>query len=452
MLIAVVIIALVILSLLFHFLSPWYFTPLASNWSMIDLTVDITFVITGIVFVAVNLFLAYCVITFRHRPGHTADYDPENTKLEGWLTVGTTIGVAAMLAPGLVVWAMFVTVPEGAAEFEAVGQQWHWSYRFPGEDGVFGNVDVRHMGEDNPFGMDPEDPNGQDDILVASPIVHLPVDQPHKVLLRSKDVLHDFAVPQFRIKMDLVPGMVSYAWFTPTAIGEYEVLCEELCGVAHFAMRGRVVVDEPNDFQAWLAAQPTYAELSAQQGGDAVAGQATYALCAACHGAQGQGMQPLNAPQIAGLEGWYLRRQIQYFKDGVRGTHEGDIYGATMAPIMPAALPDEQAIDNVVAYIETLPAEPAPTGVIGDAQRGEDLYTTCAACHGERGEGRWAMNAPALAGRTDWYTVTQLKNFREGIRGSHPADLYGDQMMMMAEFLVGDQSINDVVAYINTLR
>ena len=106
--IAVALIVLVVASLLFHFLSPWTFTPIASNWGMIDLTVDITFVVTGIVFVAVNLFMAYAIIRYRHREGARANYEPENKKLEFWLTVGTTIGVAAMLIPGLFVWAQFV--------------------------------------------------------------------------------------------------------------------------------------------------------------------------------------------------------------------------------------------------------------------------------------------------------------------------------------------------------
>jgi cytochrome c oxidase subunit 2 len=230
-------------------MSPWYLTPLASNWSQIDTTINISLIITGIVFVAVNLFLAYCIIRFRHKPGRKADYDPENANLETWLTVLTSIGVAAMLAPGLVVWGQFVTVPDDAMVVEVVGQQWHWSFRFPGDDGVLGNVDIRHISEANPFGMDPEDPNGQDDILVASPTLHLPIDQTVNTLLRSKDVLHDFAVPQFRVKMDLVPGTVTYVWFAPTVLGTYEILCEELCGLAHHTMRGAIVVEERSDFE-----------------------------------------------------------------------------------------------------------------------------------------------------------------------------------------------------------
>ena len=155
---AIALIVLVVGSILFHFLSPWYFTPLASNWSAIDFTIDVTFWVTGAVFVAVNLFMAYCVIKYRKGSGTKASYDPENTKLEWILTVVTTIGVAAMLAPGLFVWAKFVKVPDNAIEVEAVGQQWHWSYRLPGEDGKFGNVDARLITNDNPFGMDADDP------------------------------------------------------------------------------------------------------------------------------------------------------------------------------------------------------------------------------------------------------------------------------------------------------
>ena len=216
MALAVVIVLLVVGSLIFHFLSPWYFTPLASNWGTIDFTVDVTFWVCGIVFVAVNLFTAYCLIKFRHRKGHKAHYEPESHKLEGWLTGITSVGVAAMLTPGLFVWGDFVRVPDDAMQVEATGKQWHWSYRFPGEDGLLGNTDVRLMTPDNPLGIDPGDPVGMDDVVVANPIVHLPVNTPVEALLRSTDVLHNFTVPQFRVKMDLVPGMITYQWFTPT--------------------------------------------------------------------------------------------------------------------------------------------------------------------------------------------------------------------------------------------
>jgi len=449
---AIALVLLVVGSVLFHLLSPWYFTPIASNWGTIDNTVDLTFWVTGIVFVVINLFIAYAVIRFRHRKGNRAAYEPENKKLEAWLIGLTTVGVAAMLAPGLFVWAKIVEVPKDAMVLEAVGRQWHWSFRFPGKDGMLGIVDAKFVSEKNPFGINPNDPQGQDDILVSSPEVRLPIGKPVKMLLRSLDVLHDFAVPQFRVKMDLVPGMVTHIWYTPTRTGKFELLCEELCGVAHFAMRGRVVVDEEPDFNAWLASQPTFAQTMAAAPGDAAVGQALYAVCSACHGAQGEGNLALHAPKLSGHGGWYLKRQLKNFRQGARGGGEKDTYGRQMAP-MAASLADDAAIDNVVAYINTLPDNPAPVTVTRDAGKGKRLYdTTCGVCHGAQGQGKAAMNAPRLAGISDWYLVTQLKNFRHGARGSHPADMYGQQMASMAAILNSDPAVDEVVAYINTLR
>jgi cytochrome c oxidase subunit 2 len=446
---AIVLIVLVVGSLVFHFLSPWTFTPIASNWGMIDNTVDITFVVTGVVFVAVNLFMAYAIIRYRHREGLKANYEPENKKLEVWLTVLTTIGVAAMLTPGLFVWAKFVNVPDGATEIEAIGQQWRWSYRLPGEDGEFGEVDTKLIGSDNWFGIDPDDPAGHDDILIDDSTVHIPVDTPVRFWLRSKDVLHNFTVAQFRVKMDLVPGLVSYMWLEPTKVGEYEVLCEELCGIAHHAMRGRVIVDEADDYQAWADSHPTFGEMQARPPGDAALGAASYAVCAACHGQQGEGNVALNAPKLSGQDPYYLKKQLKNYKAGIRGTHEADIYGKQMQP-MAATLVNDSMIDNVLAHIATLSDEPAATTITGNIERGAKLYEICANCHGADGQGI-AMNAPRAAGMSDWYLLSQLKNFKEGVRGTHPADLHGKQMGFMARLLMDDQAMQDVVAYINTL-
>src|SRR6185503_10409526 len=108
------------------------------------------------------------------------------------------------------------------------------------------------------------------------------------------------------------------------------------------------------------------------------------------------------------------------------------------------------AIANVVAYIKTLPDNPAPSTVDGNAKYGQKSYATCAACHGPDGRGNQAMNAPRLAGMSDWYLTTQLNNFKHGIRGVHPKDLYGPQMMSMAAILANDQAIDNLVSYINT--
>lgn len=262
MVVAFVLVLVVVGSILFHALSPWWWPPIASNWGYIDTTLFITFWITGIVFAAVVLFTAYCVWRFRHRPGAQAHYEPENRRLELWLTGITAIGVAALLAPGLVVWAQFVSVPDEATEIEVVGQQWQWAYRLPGEDGALGRSDAKLITWENPLGIVPDDPAGADDLVIVGDDLVLPVDRPVKVLLRAVDVLHNFYVPAFRAKMDMVPGMVTYYWLTPTRTGAYEVLCAELCGMGHAFMRGNVQVVEQAEYQAWLAEQSTFAELS----------------------------------------------------------------------------------------------------------------------------------------------------------------------------------------------
>ena len=452
MAIAIVLILLVIGTVAFHVLNPWWFTPIASNWQMMDDTVNLTFWVTGAVFVAVNLFMAYTIVRYRHRKGREqrAEYEPEYKKLEWWLTGLTSVGVAALLAPGLVVWAKFVTVPDDAAVVEALGQQWSWSFRLPGQDGVLGSVDLGLIGPDNPFGMDASDPRGQDDVLIAGPELHLPLDKPVKLLLRSKDVLHNFTVPQFRVKMDMVPGMVTYMWLTPTRTGPFEILCQELCGLGHFAMRGRVVVDDAMAYQAWLADQPTYAQIAARPATDVAAGQAAFAVCTACHGARAEGNQSLNAPKLAGQPGWYLARQLRNFKHGVRGGAPGDAIASQM---MAMAVPlDERTIDNVVAYIATLPDDRLRPTVAADAARGASLYSTCAYCHGAAGQGSWSTNAPRLSNMSDWYLVRQLRNFRQGHRGRHPQDFYGDQMAVMSRTVSDDRAAADLVAYINTLQ
>jgi cytochrome c oxidase subunit 2 len=261
---AVILLLVVVGTVVFHFWSPWWWTEIASNWGYVDDTIIVTFWITGVVFVVILLFVVYCMFRYRHKEGRRAEYEPENKKLEWWLTGLTTVGVAAMLTPGLFVWGQFVSVPDDAVEVEVLAQQWQWTYRLPGEDGVMGTSDTRDITFENPFGVNPVDVNGQDDVLVDSDELHLQLDQPVKMLLRSIDVLHDFYVPQFRAKMDMVPGAVTYFWLTPIRTGTFDVLCFELCGVGHYAMRGTVVVDEESDYRAWVEEHPTFAETMAE--------------------------------------------------------------------------------------------------------------------------------------------------------------------------------------------
>ena len=159
----------------------------------------------------------------------------------------------------------------------------------------------------------------------------------------------------------------------------------------------------------------------------------------------------MNGPRLAGLPGWYIERQINYYKQGIRGAHESDIYGQQMAP-MANLLADDAAIRNVAAYIDSFPvAEGSRTITGGDVARGKSHYNTCGACHGVDAEGNYALNAPRLSGQEDWYLKRQLENFRKGIRGAHKSDVFGHQMVLMARTLQDEDAINDLLAYLSSL-
>jgi cytochrome c oxidase subunit 2 len=250
-----------------HFFSwnvGWWFSPLASNWSSIDNAIIITFWVIGFVFVTLGLFLVYCLWNFRYQKNRRSEYKPEDKKLEAILVVVSAIAVAALLAPGLSVWNNYIKVPKDAVKVEVLAYQWGWNYRLPGEDGVLGKTSIRNISDDNPYGLYLDDPYGKDDLIVQDADLHLQLNANVEFLLRSIDVLHNFYVPEFRAKMDMVPGLVTYYWITPTKIGEYEILCAELCGIGHYVMFGKVVVEEKKDYSNWLAQQMSFEQILAQ--------------------------------------------------------------------------------------------------------------------------------------------------------------------------------------------
>ena len=187
--------------------------------------------------------------------------------------------------------------------------------------------------------------------------------------------------------------------------------------------------------------------------GDAAAGKSMYPLCTSCHGVNGSGNQVMGAPKISGQLEFYTLKQLQHFQNGVRGTVAGDKKGMQMAAMSKGPrLKSPEALANLAAYVSSLPDKTATSTVQGDATKGEAAYSVCAACHGGLGEGVEAMAAPRLTGQSDWYLVAQLKKFKKGQRGYHNADHGGRQMRAMTATLPTDESMNDVVAYINSLN
>ena len=148
MFVALIVSIVILGSVAFHMWSPWWWSEIASNWVGMDNTIILTFWITGAVFVAICFFVAYCVWKFEYNKNRRAEYKPEDKKLESRLTWITSFGVAALLAPGLVVWNNYVTVPENAYKVEVFAYQWGWKYRLPGDDGVLGKTDIKYINDD----------------------------------------------------------------------------------------------------------------------------------------------------------------------------------------------------------------------------------------------------------------------------------------------------------------
>ena len=196
----------------------------------------------------------------------------------------------------------------------------------------------------------------------------------------------------------------------------------------------------------------TFSAMQISAAGDPAKGKARYIVCQACHGADGMGNKALNSPKIAGQEIWYLERQLKNFKAGIRGADPKDKYGMQMRP-MSMTLPDEQSITDMATYVSRMPVERSVEQTINaNLEEGKAAYVACQACHGAAGKGNKKLNSPRLAGLQDWYVARQLKNFKLGIRGTKKGDIFGMQMRPMAMTISDDEAINNVAAYIATLK
>jgi len=185
--------------------------------------------------------------------------------------------------------------------------------------------------------------------------------------------------------------------------------------------------------------------------GDSAAGGEIFETCTACHGPSGAGNREMAAPALANMAPWSLKKQLVNFRSGLRGGHAEDDAGQQMAA-MAESLDGDQAILDVVAYIDSLPPVKPAASLKGDIRNGARYYNMiCGACHGPGGEGIEEMNAPALAGVDDWYLERQYYNFQAKIRGYHPADKSGRQMVMMSKSLPDDQTLKDILSYLQSV-
>lgn len=237
----------------------------------VDLMLWITIACTGLVFVITQVLLFWFAFKYQEKDGRKAFYFAHSTKLELVWTTIPAIVLLILVVFGLRVWFKFTgDAPKDAIVVEVTGHQFAWEFRYPGSDKVLGKKDWRLTTGKNSLGVDFNDEASKDDIHVSG-TMHVPVGVPVKMVINAQDVIHDVGLPQFRLKMDAVPGIPTTQWFTPkytTAQMKektgnpnytYEISCDQMCGAGHFSMRGVIIVETMEEYKKWLAEQkPEY--------------------------------------------------------------------------------------------------------------------------------------------------------------------------------------------------
>lgn len=232
--------------------------PLASrHGSAIDRTLLYLLGTVGLMFLVGHLVLAYLIWRFSRQSQVTLRMASPKVERNWSIALGivmTLVAEGGVLAIGLPAWSEYFgsAPPEDALTIEVTAEQFAWNVRYPGADGVFGRTEAKLIDTTNPIGIDPADPAAGDDLTAINQI-HVPVDQPVRIRLRAKDVIHSFFLPELRVKQDAVPGMTIDIWFVPTEEGRFEIACTELCGLGHYRMKGFFNVLESGEFDRWLS-------------------------------------------------------------------------------------------------------------------------------------------------------------------------------------------------------
>jgi cytochrome c oxidase subunit 2 len=254
----------------------------ATHGGQIDSLIGWTHVFMFILFVGWGSFFAYTLVRFRRSRNPVANYTSVKSHASSYLEVGVAVVEGVLLFGfSIPLWAMRVDrIPQEneALVVQLTAEQFAWNVRYAGADGVFGRTDINLINlQDNPLGLDRSDPAAKDDVTTLNQL-YLPVNKPIIVKLRSKDVIHSFNVPEFRVKQDTIPGLTIPVWFVPdvttaemrTRTGnpefQYEIACAQLCGLGHYRMRGFVTVLSDAEFQKWMADEA--AKLTGEQTDD----------------------------------------------------------------------------------------------------------------------------------------------------------------------------------------
>ena len=233
----------------------------------IDRMMTITFILTGIVFVITQVALFWFAYKYQGSEKRKAHFYPHNNKLELIWTVIPAIALTVLVGFGLFYWYKITgSAPKDARVVEITGSQFKWEFRYPGKDGILGKKYFKNIdpAKNNPMGQLWDDPANHDDVYSTGEPMHLVVNKPVKLVIGSKDVIHDVGLAHFRMKMDAVPGTPTTMWFTPRFTSKqmkektgkpdfvYEISCDQMCGKGHWSMRGEIIVETQEEFDAWM--------------------------------------------------------------------------------------------------------------------------------------------------------------------------------------------------------
>jgi cytochrome c oxidase subunit II len=235
----------------------------------IDNLIGWTHIFMLILFVGWGAFLAFVLIRFRKSRNPVANYTGVKSHFSSYVEGGVlVVELVLLFAFSIPLWAARVdhVPPETEAlVVHLTAEQFAWNVRYAGPDGKFGKTDIKLLDTQiNPLGIDRSDPTAADDVTTLNQL-YLPANRPIIIKLRSKDVIHSFGVPEFRVKQDAIPGLTIPVWFIPNVTTEemrarkgnpnfqYEIACAQLCGLGHYRMRGFVTVLTPEEFQKWMA-------------------------------------------------------------------------------------------------------------------------------------------------------------------------------------------------------
>ncbi len=247
--------------------------PASDHGVLVDRMLYVTLLITFIVFIITQVALFWFSYKYQESDKRKAFYFAHSNKLELIWTVIPAITLTILVGFGIFYWFKITgDAPKNAMQVEVVGKQFGWEFRYPGRDKILGKKYFKNVNPaaNNPVGQIWDDPANHDDIFVEQEM-HLVVNKPVKLVIGAKDVIHDVGLAHFRMKMDAVPGTPTTMWFTPTYTTKqmkektgnpdfvYELSCDQMCGKGHWSMRGTIVVETQEEFDAWLASKkPQY--------------------------------------------------------------------------------------------------------------------------------------------------------------------------------------------------